>query len=282
MDRFYKFNFKWLAIWFYHFFFNWGESINFIETETPDTGQRKDAVVEVDGKIIHIIEFMSGPLTRKKLQDIFDYWISIYSDPIYKGYKLKCDVISIGNPKHGIKKVNISENTTFCVKVHFLKKKDGAKLLSTILKKNIKQEALTCNEAIGLLLLVDMGIEVSVYYLVPLVIRLFGQAVIPDFEFKKRIFLSLVRLLQRFYAGDELKEMIRMLKSVTKDPKVKSIIEQYGLGFDEIYYDGKEDGFDNAKLEDVRGMLSEGISDEIILRVTKISIKKLQNLKRNL
>ena len=127
-----------------------------------------------------------------------------------------------------------------------------------------------------------MGIEVSVYYLVPLVIRLFGQAVIPDFEFKKRIFLSLVRLLQRFYAGDELKEMIRMLKSVTKDPKVKSIIEQYGLGFDEIYYDGKEDGFDNAKLEDVRGMLSEGISDEIILRVTKISIKKLQNLKRNL
>ena len=71
-DRSYKFNYKMLGIRFHRYLYGEGETIEFIETEIPDTGQRKDSVVKVDGKTIQITEFMSNALYDDKLFDIFD------------------------------------------------------------------------------------------------------------------------------------------------------------------------------------------------------------------
>ena len=53
-DRSYKFNYKMLGIRFHRYLYKEGENIELIETEIPDTGQRKDIAVKVDGRVIMI------------------------------------------------------------------------------------------------------------------------------------------------------------------------------------------------------------------------------------
>lgn len=88
--------------------------------------------------------------------------------------------------------------------------------------------------------------------------------------------------------------MIEMLKTVTTSPEVARVIEKYGEGFHLIYFDGKEDGRNQgiaegrdlgiaeAKLEDARNFLVEGIDEEVISRCTGISIEEIRELKKKL
>lgn len=69
-DRSYKFMYKLLELRFHRYIYHEGDSIEFIETEIPDTGQRKDIVVKVDGKFIQITEFMARALNDDKLHDL--------------------------------------------------------------------------------------------------------------------------------------------------------------------------------------------------------------------
>ena len=84
--------------------------------------------------------------------------------------------------------------------------------------------------------------------------------------------------MARFFKGDELKEMIEMLKTLTKNPEVERIVEKYGEGFDSIYFDGKADG----KLQVARNLLVDGFDEEVVSRNTGFSIDKIKNLKRKL
>lgn len=143
VDRSYKFMYKLLGPKFHRYFYRKGKKIEFIETEIPNTGQRKDIVVKVDGKTILITEFMAKPLSDEKLRDVFDYHISSRNDPSYKDFNVKTCVISIANPNHGKKKVEIDDNITFHVNPIFTKRKDGWKVLSSVIYKTILQQELS-------------------------------------------------------------------------------------------------------------------------------------------
>ncbi len=283
-DRFYKFTYKTLDIKFHRYIYGEGEYIEFIETEIPDTGQRKDMVVIQDGKTIRITEFMATDLNSDKLDDIFDYHDSSRIDPVYHGLEVKTGVVSIADPNHGKKLVEIDDHICFRVSPIFTKDKDGWKVLSTITYKVIGQEELTDTEAIDLLILPDMDINLPIKGLMKTIIFLIGHAIIPDKEFKTDIIYCEMRALARFFKDEELSEMIEMLKLETKNPEIQRVIEKYGKGFDVIYFDGKADGILEGKLEakreDAKKFLENGVDEEIISKCTGISITEIRKLKR--
>lgn len=185
-DRSYKFNYKMLGIKFHRYLYRNGESIEFIETEIADTGQRKDMVVKVDNSIIQITEFMSTALYDEKLRDIFDYHESVRNDSQYDNFEVQTGVISIANPHHGKNKVEIDKNITFHVDTIFIKQKDGMKVLNTLVYKTIMQEELSDREEIDLLLLPDMDIDLPIKSLMKMICYLIGNANIPDVDFKRK------------------------------------------------------------------------------------------------
>ena len=285
-DRSYKFNYKMLGIKFHGYLYGKGETIEFIETEIPDTGQRKDMVVKVDGKVIQITEFMSKALYDDKFHDIFNYHLSVFTDDEYENLEVQTGVISIANPHHGKNKVEIDKNITFHVDTIFTKHKDGWKVLNTIVYKTITQEELSDMEAIDLLILPDMNIDIPIKSLMSMICCLIGNANIQDDDFKKKIILCEIKVLARFFKDDELSGMIEMLKTQTRNPEVQRIIEKYGEGFDTIYFDGKADGKieekAEAKLDIVKKGLSDGIDEGIISRLTGFSIDQIKDIKRKL
>ena len=290
VDRSYKFNYKRLDIKFHRYLYGEGERIEFIETEIPETGQRKDIVVKVDEKKIQITEFMSKALYNEKLQDICDYHESTRLDPNNKDCVVKTDIISIANPHHGKNMVEIDENIIFHADPKFIFEKDGWKVLSTLIYKTVTQEELSDNEAIDLLILPDMNIDFPLKQLMKLICFLIGHANISDENFRNDIIVCEIMVLARFFKDGELLEMIGMLQTQTKNHKVERIIEEYGKGFDVIYFGGKADGYDEGKLDgklegklDVAiNLLKDGFDEEVISSNTGISIDKLKELKRKL
>ena len=133
-------------------------------------------------------------------------------------------------------------------------------------------------EAIDLLILPDMDIDIPIKSVMAMICYLIGNANIPDADFKKKIILCEIRVLARFFKDDELSEMIEMLKTQTRNSEVQRIIEKYGEGFDTIYFDGKADG----KLDVVKKGLTDGIDEEIISRLTGFSINQIKDIKRKL
>ena len=281
-DRAYKFMYKRLDIKFHRYFYQEGEYIEFIETEIPETGQRKDMVVKVDGKTIKITEFMATPLGEKKMRAISDYHRSSSNDLAYKDFEIQSDVISIAEPGRGITIVKIDKNTTFHVDPIFTKNKNGWKVLSTLIYKTIIHEELTDEEAIDLLILPDMNIKLPIETLMKVICFLIGHANIPDADFRRDIILCEIKVLERFFKNEKLSVMIEMLQTQTQNPEVARIIEKYGLGFDTIYFDGKADGIRDAKIEDARNLLADGFDEDAVSRCIGLSMDEIRKLKRKL
>ena len=84
VDRAYKFIYKILGIIFHWYLYHQGEKIEFIETEIPDTGQRKDVMVKVDGKTIQITEFMANALSHDKLLIIHGIGAGIVKNNVHE------------------------------------------------------------------------------------------------------------------------------------------------------------------------------------------------------
>ena len=294
VDRSYKFNYKRLNIKFHRYFYNEGEKIEFIETEVPETGQRKDMVVKVDDKKIQITEFMSKTLYDEKLRDLYDYHESTRHDINHKDLAVKTDVISIANPHHGKNNVEIDENIIFQVNPKFISEKDGWKVLNTLIYKTITQEELSDKEAIDLLILPDMNINFPIKQLMKIICFLIAHANISDEDFRTDIIVCEIMVLARFFREDELSEMIKMLQTQTKNSEVERIIKKYGRGFDVYYFDGKADGFkegisegfkdgkSDGKREVAINFLKDGFDEEVISRNTGIPIDEIKELKRKL
>ena len=289
-DRSYKFAYKLLGTRFHKYLYHYGDSIEFIETEIAKTGQRRDMVVIVDDEIIQLTEFMSKGLYGNKLNSMCDYHEDIRYDPKYEGYEVQSGVVSIANPNHGIDWIKVDKNVSFEVETIFIRKKDGRKILNNLIYKVITNEELSDTEAIDLIVLPDMYIDIPNKQLMKMVCFLIANCNISDNDFKKKIILCEIKVLARFFKNDELKEMIELLKTLTKDPEVERIIKKYGEGFDSIYFDGKADGFDegfnngldDGKLQVARNFLSDGFDEDVVSRNTGISIDKIKNLKREL
>ena len=271
-----------LDIRFHRYLYHEGDFIEFIETEIADTGQRKDIVVKVDDDTIQMTEFMTKGVYDEKLYSLCDYHEYTRYDPQYKDFEIKSTVVSIANPNHGKDEIKIDENITFGIECIFISKKDGRKVLNNLIDKIITNEELSDFEAIDLLILPDMEMDIPIRALMKLICFLIANANIPDNDFKNKIILCEIKVLARFFKNKELKEMIEMLKTLNKNPEVERIIKKYGQGFDSIYFDGKADGINDTKIEVAKNLLNDGFDVEIISRNTGLSIDKIKNLKREL
>ena len=86
-------------------------------------------------------------------------------------------------------------------------------------------EELTDFEAICLLVLPDMNIDIPIKQLLNTICFIYRNANIPDIGFKIKIYSCLIMLFKRFYKDDELQEMIDMLRTANQDPKIAEIVE---------------------------------------------------------
>ena len=123
-----------------------------------------------------------------------------------------------------------------------------------------------------------MDIDIPIRQLMKFICHLIANANISDSDFKKKIILCEIKVLARFFKNKELKEMIELLKTLTKNAEVQRIIEKYGQGFDSIYFDGKTDGINEAKIEVAKNFLHEGFDIELVARNTGLSIDKIKKL----
>lgn len=281
-DRSYKFIYKVLGIKFHRYLYDEGDEIEFLDTEIPDTGQRRDITTKVDGKFIRITELLSKPRYDDKLHSMYDYHQDISYDPHHEGLEVKSNVVGIYNPNWGKTNVDIDSNINFHVKTIQIQEMDGWKILSSIIHKTVTQEELSDNEAIDLLLLPDMETEMRIKAFMELICFLICNSNIPDPEFKEKLLLCEIKVLERFFTGDELKEMIDMLKCETEIPEIAKVIEKYRVGFDVIYFDGKADGKAAAKLETAENFLKAGVDIEIISQCTGFTVDQLKEIKRKL
>lgn len=143
-------------------------------------------------------------------------------------------------------------------------------------------------EAVDLLVLPDMymgkgeNMELPIRIFMTMIIVLMGNVEYPSPNLKEKIFLCEKMVLARFFTGEELIEMIDMLKSVSKNPEIARKIKEYGPGYDGIYLDGRADGFSNAKHEHARKLLAKDVDVEIISDCIGISMDELEKIKEEL
>lgn len=282
IDKSYKFIYKVLGIKFHRYLFDEGDEIEFMDNEIPDTGQRRDITTRVDGKLIRSTEFLSKPPYDDKLHSMYDYHQDLSTDHNYDGLEVESSLVGIYNPNWGKTDVDIDSNINFHVTPIQIREMDGWKILSNIIHKTITQEELSENEAIDLLILPDMENEMRIKAFMKLICFLMCHSNIPNPDFRKNLILCEIKVLERFFAGNELNEMIEMLKCETEIPEIARIIEKYGVGFDVIYFDGKADGKAAAKLETAKNLLKEGVDIKIISKCTGFTIPQLKKIKRKL
>ena len=87
-----------------------------------------------------------------------------------------------------------------------------------------------------------------------------------------------------------MSDLLSFREKESEEEKIADIIETFGMGFDEVYKDGKYEGrlegklegIIEAKLEDASNLLSMGVDEDIILKCTGISIFELNKLKRDI
>ena len=127
-----------------------------------------------------------------------------------------------------------------------------------------------------------MDIDLPIKSLMSLICFLIGNANIPDIDFKKKICLCEIRVLNRFFKDEELSEMIEMLQTQTKSSEVQRIIEKYGQGFHSIYFDGKADGIFNGKVEVAKNLLKNGLDEGFVSQNTGLPVNEIKKLKRKL
>lgn len=298
VDRYYKFIYKLFEIKFHKYFYQEGSEIKFTETEIQNTGQRKDIVVKIDNNRIRITEFMSKALYNDKLKDLHQYYDHSTHDSQNEGMEVNISVISTANPNHGKTSVKINQYITFHIKPIFIKEMNGREMLSTLKDKCKKQEQFTDNDAISLLILPDTDIDMPIKKICSEIFTLIGKCKMKDEKFKNNIIIAEIKFLSRFFKGEELKEMIKMLKSQTNNSEIDKIVEKYGPGFDSIYFDGKadgieegikegikegrkegrDDGFSDAKREIARNLLADGFDEKTVSRNTGMSIDELKKL----
>lgn len=283
IDKSYKFMNKRLGIRFHRYFFEKnGDKIVFLDNEISDTGQRRDITYKLDNKSIFNVEFQSKAIYDDKMNSIFEYHESLRCDKNNRGISVFSGVISTANPNWGISEVKIDDNLTFHPTIIFTKEINGWKVLSTIINKIISNDELSDKQAIDLLILPDMNIDMPIKALMSLICFLISHANIMDENFKEDIILCEIMVLKRFFDDEELSKRVAMLRYETENPERMKVISKYGQGFDLIYFDGKSDGINQSKWEIAKKLIALGIDVETIAKGTGLTIDQIKELKRKL
>ena len=138
-------------------------------------------------------------------------------------------------------------------------------------------------------MLPDMDIEIPIKELISIVLVLIGKLNFPSTDIKEKTIMCECVILRRFFSDDELNEMINMLKSEVRDPVVAEILEKYGPGLDVYYLGGKQDGynevkmeFDNTVIQIAKNFLNSGFDEDIVADNTNLPLSRIKQLKREL
>ena len=79
-----------------------------------------------------------------------------------------------------------------------------------------------------------------------------------------------------------MKDLEKLLKNTPPNQKIATIIENFGDGFDLIYLDGKEEGFDKGQsskeIEIVENMICLNYDFKEISKITNLSITKIKQI----
>ena len=173
-------------------------------------------------------------------------------------------------------------------------------------------------DAVKLILLLDMDIEMPIKELMSKIIVLIGKLNFKSAELREKTVKCTCVFLKRFFRDEELDEMINMLRSEVKDPKVAQIIEKFGPGLDVYYLGGKQDGYaeghsegyneghsegyneghseghsegyneghteghDEAQIVIAKNLLKSGFSEDVVAFNTELPLSKIKQLKREL
>ena len=173
----------------------------------------------------------------------------------------------------------------------FAKSKNAWKVLSTLIYKSITQEKLSCEEAVDLLVLPDMyfgkseDMELPIKTLMTIIMILMGRVKFSSSDLKEKIFLCEKMVLARFFDGKKLSEMIKMLKTMSKNPDIARKLEEYGPGFDDIYLNGIADGRVDGRLRELLMLNSSMLGDYFLkVLIMRLSLEALvfpyKNLKK--
>ncbi|MDO5860216.1 hypothetical protein [Methanobrevibacter sp.] len=135
--------------------------------------------------------------------------------------------------------------------------------------------ALLDNEAIDLIIAPDMEHDFDIKELLEDTSNLLVNAIIDDDEFHRDLIDCQRKMLKRFLKEKERQEVEKMLNIKAED---------YGLepnvtGFEESVNLAYLDGIDDAKYEDARNFLKEGVDEEIVSRATGLDLEIVRNLK---
>ena len=276
-DKFYKFLYNQYGIIAHNFFNNDGSTIEFDETEIPDTGQKGDIKYLVDKKTLKLVEIQKNPLTLNKLRDMFDYHESARLNKMNEIYTVESQVIALYKPTQGIKKGMVYPNIEFGPEIKFTQKIDGTEILNTILDKYEMQENLNEMEQVSLLALPDTKINIPTMELLDLICEITPKLEISNTDYKKFISCEIM-LLKRFYKKNKVLEIMKTITQQTTVSRRDEIIKQYGRGFGLIYDDGKHD----ATIKIAKNLLKNGFSKEVVSTNTGLSINEIKNIKRKL
>lgn len=277
-DKDFKFKYKRMGVKIHNYLFKTDyKTIDFLDTVEAETGKTKDIVYTLDGKDSFHEEHESTPITTDDIRRFHNYNKHIVCDKSNFIESVHSYSICTAKPGKNSVSLKVDDNYTFEMDVFYTKNIDGAKVLSTLKDKVKKQVELTDDDQAALLLLSDSDIDMPVKQLMIEIAYIIHNANI-SLEVYEDLIACYIRSFKRFFEGDELSEMLGLLQKETEDEKIAAIVEQYGLGFDEVYKDGIYDG----KLEDARNLLAAGVSEDVIFQCIGISRNDLEKLKREL
>ena len=285
-DKDFKFKYKCMGLKIHNYLHGTNyENIEFLDTEEAETGRRKDLVYILDGTDSFHVEHDSTPITPDKVDRFYQYNQHIVCDKSIHIDSVHTFCICTAIPENTIISKEINSNYTFKLPVFSTKSIDGAKVLSSLKDKVRNGIELTDNDQAELLFLFDSDIDMSVKSLAFEIAQIIRCANISPEDYKKLITCNM-QTFKRFFDGDELSEMVSLLQKQTEDRKIVAIVEKYGMGFDEVYkdgkYEGRLEGKLEGKLEDAKNFLARGIDEEIISQCTGISHEQIKKIKKEL
>ena len=135
---------------------------------------------------------------------------------------------------------------------------------------------------------INSNIDIPIDELMKEIIYIVRNANIPQDVYEDLVACFTITL-KRFFKGEKLSEMMTLLQK-NEDEKIAAIVDKYGIGFDDVYKDGKYEGrieginkgINDTKIKNAKNLLAKGISEDIISECIGISITELENLKREL
>ena len=285
-DKDFKFKYKRMGLKIHNYVHKTKhKKIEFLDTEDAESGKRSDLVYNLDdGKTYHE-ENESTPISDDDVFRFHNYNKNIVCDKSNTVESVESFCICTAKPQDEVFYLKVNANYIFKLLVFYTKNIDGAKALSRLKDKVKKQVELSDDDQVELLFLPDSDIDMPIKSLMEEIAFIIRNANIP-LETYKDLVACFIQTFKRFFEGDELSEMISLLNKQREKEKIASIIETYGMGFDDVYldgkYDGKIEGKKEGKLETASTLLDRGMDVNTVSEIVGISINEINEFKSGL